>query len=309
MTLRLLLSLALLAPGCGYRSSVLLEGEDAGGGDSATPGSRDAGGRDSGDAGDAGVLDSGRASDHTLSDTMACHLQRAEALDAVARTIACEPESRSTFLGLFEAWEAGLLGMDGTGSVYSGHALTRGCAAWRCVARANDCGEYADCVEPAEPTTCTPGEEICRDGAIARCNLEGTAFVSIFACGDVGMTCGPSEMFSGVMACLGHGGCEMRGHIYDFRCEGDDLVICDGAVRTTCDTWRPGGRCQSFAVGGEVPIDFCGPPGFGGAGAYDSDNECDGDVVVFAALGVEPVRYDCAANGYAGCSPRGCVAP
>ena len=316
MRMLALTMMAAAAEGSGARSSASL-GDDDGG--TSPDGGVVIPSTDSGTArADAGrerrprPRDAGPPSDMALGEELTCRLDRDEALDAIVRHVACSPDSRATVLGLYEAWEAGLFGIgDAFAGDLTGFRTDYGCDLWRCLADAPDCSAHEDCLgfeAFAELVSCEPGADRCEpDGSLSRCNREGTGFSRMLDCAALGLRCGPSTEIPGTSTCLGEDGCELRGHVYDVTCDDGDLTACDGTLRLSCDEWRDGTSCRSFAIGGEVPIDWCAPEGFGGAGAYASPVECAGGAIRFRAVGAYDIDYDCRARGYSGCDERGCV--
>lgn len=320
--MRTLLCLTALLAGCIARqpnadapeADALLAAPDA----TREGGVRDA---DAPDAADAAIADAAIADAAAPRSRMArflsCDLTREAALDSVVRLVACLPalrdDRRTTVPGLFEAWEAGLFaGVGGTAQITSPVPLQFGCPAMRCLVDAPDCDAARRCLatpvdpDPAPDVECEPGWEQCVDGRVVRCSETGREYVAM-DCGALDTACVPAGEMRGRAACA-LAGCEIPLSLNARRCDGDDLVLCDGVLRLDCAEWRPEGQCQSFAIGGEIPIDFCGPPGFGGAGAYNQPVDCLADgVMQFTTLGTDTWRYDCRGRGYRGCDARGCL--
>lgn len=253
-----------------------------------------------------------------LARLLSCELDRDQALAAIVRMVACLPDlrgdERTSVPGLYEAWEAGLFaGVGDDAQTTSPVPLQFGCDAWRCLVDVDTCNDARRCLalpvdpNPAPDVECEPGWERCVDDRLVRCGIRGTEYIAL-DCPVLDMGCAIDPERRGRAYCESDA-CTVRADLYARRCAGDDaLVMCDGAISLRCDAWRPGSRCQSFAIGGEVPIDFCGPPEFGGAGAYNAPVECaDDGRIAFTALGVDAYRFDCRAAGYSGCNDRGCV--
>lgn len=297
----------LLTVSCGYRSSTLLD-EDGGTADHDAQTHADAG-HDAGRTEDAGHPDGGPLPDLTLAEAMSCDLDESSALEAIVRHVACDRATRATVWGAYEAWQAGLFGVnDPIAGELTGFRFDFGCDLWGCLSAATDCAAHDACFAASRSGgPCEPRAERCPgDGTIERCTDDGSGWVSIFDCARIGGAC-EAMALDPTRATCNVGGCAVSGAVYDFECDGADLTACDGALRLSCSAWRSGTSCRSFAIGGEVPIMFCGPPEFGGAGAYSFPVVCTSGVISFDALQAYDISYDCVAHGYSGCDERGCV--
>lgn len=315
---RMLLALTLLASGCI---------EDRVPADDPAPDEADAA-----RAGDARVVDASSAADAVvprdaeppppdrgpspggpLARALRCDLSEDAALRATVRWVACAAQDdRSTVTGLMEGWAAGLFGTgDPFARQLSSQMLGLGCDRWQCLADALDCDAARACrsgpppdPEPAPDVECEPGRAYCQGNAVIACDDGLTRL--LLDCTPLGMTCQHAPG-SGRTFCASDA-CQTVLGVNELICDGDRLTACEGTLAIDCETLRPGSRCQSFAIGGEVPINFCGPEGFGGAGAYATPVDCaDDGVITFTALQVDEYRFDCRAAGYAGCDERGCV--
>lgn len=229
-----------------------------------------------------------------LETVLSCGFDEADALRAIVRHVSClERRESASVGGFYEAWEAGLL--SGIEPAYTSFEPGLGCEAWRCIADATSCMDANLCSTMTRP---------CGDGGAPYC--QGDDFISCgplggraFDCVALGATCTPE-------GCAAEGCVFAPGQPYQLSCDGDDLVLCDGAIRVDCGA--RGASCGSFAVGGEVPIAWCSPPGFGGAGAYGSPIECaDDGTISFTSVSGAFVRFDCEGAGYSGCDEWGCL--
>lgn len=237
--------------------------------------------------------------DVRLGDAISCGLDGGERMvRAAARLVACR--ERGTVSQLVELWEAGLWsGIEPSGGAPGLDGIDLGCDAWACLASIGSCAEVDACrARPGGP--CEPYARACRGTEIVTCDRDGAALVHGFDCASVGATC---EGGSCVL-----GGCRFGAEHYALVCDGDDLVLCDGAVRLDCAAWREGTACAPFHVGGEVPIAWCSPGGESAYGGYERPVECDGRTIRFESQSSRQ-RYelDCVAAGYPGCDERGCT--
>jgi hypothetical protein len=291
----------LLATGCGFRSSLSPEPRDAGVEPDGSVVPVDAG-RDAraSDAGDVPPREG-------LYPTLQCNLDASSALTAIARHVACTPvdrRARTTMKGLMEAWEAGLL--SGLVGASTGLELGSGCAEWQCAATAGSCAELNDCIAEREP--CESGTR-CRGNQLETCHTvlsTGARYWGVGVdCSSLGGVC---DVTDGLGRC-DIGGCFIGPWDYHaIACDGNDLTLCDGAVRYPCDAEGPGAVCGSVAVSGEVPTYYCNTGGVERtAGVYASPVECADGVVTFESLTEETHRFDCIAAGYRGCDEAGCL--
>ncbi|HJL17421.1 MAG TPA: hypothetical protein RMH99_17260 [Sandaracinaceae bacterium LLY-WYZ-13_1] len=297
---------ALLAlAACGSRSHPVVDGPDAGrAARDAGPGAADAGSPTTPDAGPT-AEDAGPPTDLRLARALTCALEAPDVRRAVVRHVACDRETRATVRGLVEAWEAGLFGSFETYvEDTAGYPFQFGCDAWRCLAAATSCVEHDECLAGVREGGCDDARTRCDGTVLERClpsrSGAGEGFAPVFDCAAVGAGCvdGRCEL----------DGCAFGSFAEELRCDGDDVALCEGAATIDCGAWRPGTSCQYFAIGGEIPTRSCLPSGFGGAGAYPTDVECDdAGVIRFPTALEEEVVIDCVAEGYAGCDPRGCV--
>jgi hypothetical protein len=224
------------------------------------------------------------------------------AMRAVTRFIACEPDTeRATVVAVMEAWEAGLLShVEESGGLIEGLGLDLGCAAWRCAAEAEGCGDYeAECRQPGRREPCTPAETSCVGTTLFRCANDGSERRALIDCARFGATCDDG------LCRLGD--CGFGRDYYHLECEGNALTLCGGALRMDCGAWSPGSSCASFYIGGEVPTQWCSPSGMGEAGGYSRPVECDGRTIRFVSVSGREHALDCIANGYSSCDERGCV--
>jgi hypothetical protein len=236
-----------------------------------------------------------------LIHTLRCGLDDGAALAAAVRWVACTPEETTTVRGLFEAWEAGLFAaVEENGGFTGGSAIEIPCGAWRCLSGARSCEEAARCVEDAfGGGACEPYTRTCDGARVTRCASDGRGRAELIDCSDLGASCsaGRCEL----------GECVFSEGYYHLDCDDDDLVLCEGAVRMSCDAWRPGARCGSFAIGGEVPTAWCTRSDEFVAGAYDFPVSCESSgAISFESVSTEAYEFDCLANGYRGCTARGC---
>lgn len=249
------------------------------------------------------------ATESPLRDALLCGLGERRAQRAILVHVACVDDG-STVPGLTEAWHAGLLGAFQQGvDGWTGFPLSQGCSYWQCLSAASSCADREACLDSSRvPASCEPGSRFCDPdiNAIMECTREGDAIVERFGCGAVGGTCNDGYCQ------LGEGGCAIGNFGEELRCEGPDVVGCDGAIRIECPSGEPGTVCTSFAIGGELPTYYCGPESLGGftAGAYATTVECSfpGGVITFPNQATrEGIRIDCLAEGFADCNERGCV--
>lgn len=251
---------------------------------------------------DLGVIDA-----PPLARALSCDMRAEDALRATVRWVACTPDDdRSTVTGLMEAWAAGLFGTgDPFARQLSSQQTGQGCDRWRCVASATSCEAASACQPgPRRPDVVCEAGDYCENNAVTACDDDLSR--QVLNCTTLGMMCQHAPG-SGRTFCASDA-CQTVLGVNELVCDGNRLTACEGTIAVDCDTWRPGSRCQSFAIGGEVPINFCGPVGFGGAGAYATPVECGEDgVITFTALQVDAYRFDCRAAGYSGCDARGCV--
>ncbi len=244
------------------------------------------------DAGrDAGPLDV------RLGAALTCALDADAALAAIVRFIACT-ESPATVVSMMEAWEAGLLsGLEPSGGLIAGYQGEVGCEAWRCLASASSCDAASVCLAPSGGA-CEPGSLRCDGDIIVACAMEGDGARRAFDCASLGATCDGGR--------CNRDGCTFYGDYYQLECQDDALTLCDGAIRMPCEAWAPGSACASFAIGGEVPTQWCSPSRMGVAGAYARAVECVGGALLFESVSTRTYRFDCTANGYSRCAERGC---
>jgi hypothetical protein len=230
-----------------------------------------------------------------LQAVLSCRFDEESALRAIVRHVSClERRESASVGGFYEAWEAGLF--SGIEPAYTSFEPGLGCEAWHCIADATSCMDAALCDTMARPCG-ADGLPYCQGDEFVTCGASSTG--RAFDCSAVGAGCTPEG--------CAIDGCLFRpGESYQLSCDGPDLVLCEGAIRVDCAA--RGASCGSFAVGGEVPIAWCRPPGFGGAGAYGSPIECaeDGVISFTSASGVF-VRFDCQDAGYSGCDEWGCL--
>jgi hypothetical protein len=235
-----------------------------------------------------------------LGRTLRCELDDEQALDAMVRWVACTPKDTTTVRGLFEAWEAGLFSwVEENGGFTGGSAIDLPCGVWQCVASARSCDEADRCVNEAYTGgACEPYSRTCDGSRVERCARDGRGRAELIDCADLGGSCveGHCEI----------GECVFGEGYYHLSCEDNDMVLCEGVLRMSCDAWSPGDRCGSFAVGGEVPTTWCTRADGFVAGAYDFPVECTGDVMRFESVSTLAYTFDCGANGYDGCNMRGC---
>ncbi len=299
---------SLLLSACPYRSTPLLGTEDGG---PSSDASSDASVVDSRPGSDTGVdappgTDAGPDFEgREFYEALSCGFDRATALRAVVREVACTHDSiasLTTIRGITEAWEVGLFsGLESNVFGPIGH----GCAEWQCVAAATSCAEREACRDAGE--SCESGSR-CNGTSVEYCRYHEDPSLrrwrGTFDCGGVGGTC---ETLDGVSQCL-LGDCRFVGGGYVLECDGDDLTLCDGAARVSCGDVAPGAVCASLAVSGEAPTRFCNPSGVRStAGVYDYPNDCTDGVVAFTSASEVEYRFDCVAAGYSGCDDSGCV--
>jgi hypothetical protein len=236
-----------------------------------------------------------------LGRTLRCELDDEAALAAVVRWVACTPDETTTVRGLFEAWEAGLYAaVEENGGFTGGSALEIPCDGWRCIAEARSCEEASRCIEEAYAgAACEPRTRSCDGSRVTRCASDGRGSAELIDCADFGATCSEGQCRLGE--------CVFSEGYYHLDCDGDDLVLCEGAVRMSCDAWQSGARCGRFAIGGEVPTAWCSRSDESVAGAYDFPVSCESSGTIrFESVSTDAFSYDCLANGYRGCTERGC---
>ena len=312
---RLALLLALLASGCITRTAT---GDDA---QVHPPDARvlDVSVIDEPDVSalDARVIDAeppqdlGRRDGPPLARALSCDMNADDALRATVRWVACaQDDERSTVTGMMEAWAAGLFGTgDPFARQLSSQQTGLGCDRWQCLSTAGTCAEARDCrsgpppaPEPADPCEFST-DAYCAGNAVYDCTGD---LQQVLDCAPLEMMCQHAPG-SGRTFCASDA-CQTVLGVNELVCDGNRLSACAGTLVVDCGEWRPGSICQSFAIGGEVPINFCGPVGFGGAGAYETPVQCaDDGVITFTALQVDEYRFDCREAGYSGCNERGCV--
>jgi hypothetical protein len=279
--------------GCARSTDLILDaGMDGGGA------VEDAAPFDAAPAVDAG-RDGGPPPDTRLGEALTRAMDADTALAGIVRFVACT-DTRATVVGLMEAWEAGLLSaFELSGGLVEGYDADLGCEAWRCLASAGSCELAAACM-PARDEACEPSSAGCDADVITTCAADGSGARRLFDCATLGARCEEGRCHLG--------DCVFGAAHYQLECEGDALTICEGAVRMPCEAWAPGSSCTSFAIGGEVPTQWCSPSGVPVSGAYSRPVDCDdGGSLSFASVSTRVYRFDCLANGYAGCEDRGCV--
>jgi hypothetical protein len=288
--------LCVLLTGCPMSNT-----RDDGGGTDDPDAGLDAGS----DAGASPIDDAGRdagPADLSLGAALHCGMDRDDVMRFAARHTACRAPERATIVALVEAWEAGLLSqLDQSGGVVEGLEAALGCPTWRCALEAESCEQYEACLDAAAIAgACEPATTRCEGTDIVRCDEDGAASHVILECASFGASCADG-------ACT-IGDCSFGPNYYNLECVEDDLVLCEGLVRMPCDAWEPGTTCRSFAIGGEVPTQWCAPEGFGGAGAYERPvDSCEGGVIAFESVSGETYTFDCIEAGYPGCDERGCT--
>jgi hypothetical protein len=266
--------------------------EDAG---AEEPGAMDAG--RNAEERDAGVmLRPGR-----LMRALHCDLDDEAALRAIARHVACDPDTRGTVRSYYEAWEAGLFGTFEPGlELFLGYRVSYGCPAWRCMASAASCEEHAACIDDAQSAArCDPEERRCDGGVIEECVGSGDGFVPVFDCGVVDAAC-----VNG--ACRTDEGCEFGRRPEELACSGDALVLCDLAVSCPLN-WQEGTSCASFLVGGELPTMWCSGEGDQAGGYTSAPIRCAGGTIELESVSGARRTFDCRSQGYSGCDASGCV--
>jgi hypothetical protein len=268
----------------------------------------DAGDRDTDAGADAyvpppidGGPDAGPA-ELALGVALHCDIDPDDVVRLAARHTACRAPEHTTIVAVVEAWEVGLLSqLDQSGGVIEGMEADIGCPAWRCAADAESCDAYEACLDAAAiPGACEPYSLRCDGTNVVRCAEDGTASHVILECASFGASCDEGSCRIGE--------CSFGPNYYNLGCDEGDLVLCEGLVRMSCEAWEPGTTCRSFAIGGEVPTQWCAPEGFGGAGLYSLPvDECEAGVISFETASGESYTFDCIDAGYAGCDERGCT--
>jgi hypothetical protein len=235
-----------------------------------------------------------------LGRVLSCSLSLDEALPAAVRLAACDADlgGHESASWVMETWEVGLASR--LEANVSGYPFT--CERMRCAADASSCDDYDACLSTIRiPGPCEPYGVSCAGDVITHCDPEGTSRERTLDCAVLGGTCEEGRCHRGE--------CTFGMDYYALTCSEDEpgtLVLCDD-LRVDCAAATPGGVCQSVAVGGEAPSDWCAPPGAERYGLYGMPIECDGGAIEFDSFSGRSFRYDCIANGYSGCGERGCV--
>ena len=224
----------------------------------------------------------------SLLDALTCGMTQDNAIAAALRTANC---GDSTFGATFEAYEAFLFARADFGL---SRMPTGNCDYWRCVASSNNCADFGRCVEQHQ----CDGDVLpnCDGNVAILCPGSASGVGRRVDCTAFGATCGRT-------GCETPEGCSFLGSPDELQCDGDDITLCGGDLRFNCGDLRPGG-CNSVAIQGEIPTDWCGPSV---AAVYEGPSEC---VSPTRLRHVSPsgtiVEFECAEYGYEACGETGC---
>ncbi len=248
-----------------------------------------------------------------IIEVLTCGFDEQTALRAAVRRSACDFSGRFSVKSLMEAWEGGLWGhWDLTLGNYVGYDITYGCEIYRCLANATSCTEARACIDPTGGA-CLADYGYCDGDRLMKCRADDRPGVEVIDCAAFGATCVEEVLGHGAtQAQCALGDCRFGSNYYGLECDGNDLTLCDGAIRSTCGAWTAGTSCGSFYIGGELPTVSCmfntGVPGaYAGDGA-GYEVMCDANAVMsFSTTTGRSYTFDCRANGYPDCLGRGCA--
>jgi len=160
---------------------------------------------------------------------------------------------------------------------------------WRCVASST----ASQCVQP-NATSCAEGAPPrCAGDILQRCELG--VYVNVRDCAVNAARCDAERN-----SCVGTGAtCTGTG----FTCDGTRLQQClqGRAMPYDCGQLALGSTCQTRAQ-----HHFCGTATECDPSTAPPAGTCEGDTLVVCGGGA-PLRFDCRAAGFRGCSPTGCV--
>lgn len=235
----------------------------------------------------------------SLETALTCGLDEDSVVRAAARWVNCNPDFTGSVQTVVEAWEGFVLGsLDPFAA--SSIGLPGTCSTWTCAASAGACDEFMACeAEAVAMGPCVDGEFRCVGDELARCR-DGQ-FRAHLDCGELGATCAG-------------GACDLEGCRFGgvgatrTGCEVGDITLCGGGLRVDCADLGADRACALFAIGGEIPVEWCAPEGMSADGASPAARvDCEGSVVSFESVLGTLYSIDCVELGYMGCDDRGCI--